>query len=105
MNLRDYRGALPHRRCDAFGRVAADIADCENPRDAGLQSVTLCAGQVPLTRRARHYVPLLIQLDTSVEPRGIRFGADEREQLPGRYLARSAGYPVANRHRGEAPGV
>jgi hypothetical protein len=53
--------------------------------------------------RAGHYIPFVVQFDASIEPRRIRLGADEHEQLSDRELLCRARGPIANRHRFEVP--
>jgi hypothetical protein len=83
MNLGHHGGAFPYSRSDALRRAGADIPNREYARNTGFQrqSVAAESGRATLEVFAGSKKSLRIRRGAVLQPRGIRFRADEQEQM------------------------
>src|SRR5262249_47490807 len=72
--------ALADRGGDPLHRAAADVADSEDARPAGLEGMPIAGAGLG----AGANEAMAVERDAALgEPRGIRIGADEKEELRG----------------------
>src|SRR5262245_14839711 len=77
---RHHLGALADRGGDTLHRAAADVADREDARPARLEGMPIAGAGLG----AGAYEPIAVERDAALgEPRGVRIGADEEEELRG----------------------
>ena len=79
MNLRHDGGAFPYRRGDTLGRTSPHVANGENAGPACLKrqkrAGVLFGARIAVT--SSDYESFVVQRDATIEPCGVRVGADE----------------------------
>src|SRR4029453_9032782 len=101
MQRRHHLGTLADGGGDALHRAAAHVTDREDPAAAGLERVPLAGPGLG----SRAYEALGVERDAPREPRGVRVGADEEEELRDLALALLAAVARAPADGFEAPVV
>jgi hypothetical protein len=87
--------ALSNTGRHSFNRPGSDIADREDAGAARLQR--------QLRRLAGYNEAFIIQSDATIEPLGVRIGADEKEHMLRIDLPAISGIVMSGRRDGEPP--